>query len=95
MPPMYRYAKVCIVSIQYSDDVIVIIIDDDGPGILPKERVKAIRPFHRLESSRNKQTGGTGLGLAIASNIMLSHGGTLELLDSPINGLRVKLILPV
>ena len=90
-----RYAKVCIVSIQYSDDVIVIIIDDDGPGILPKERVKAIRPFHRLESSRNKQTGGTGLGLAIASNIMLSHGGTLELLDSPINGLRVKLILPV
>ena len=31
----------------------------------------------------------------IATNIILSHGGTLELNDSPMKGLRVKLTLPV
>ena len=59
------------------------------------QRENALRPFHRLETSRNKETGGTGLGLGIATNIILSHGGTLELLESPMKGLRVKLTLPI
>ena len=38
---------------------------------------------------------GAGLGLSIANNITLSHGGYLELLKSPENGLRVKISLPI
>ncbi|MDA9816141.1 ATP-binding protein, partial [Alphaproteobacteria bacterium] len=70
-------------------------IDDDGPGIPPEKRKEAILPFQRLEASRNQKTGGTGLGLSIASDIILSHGGQLDLLNSPKGGLRVHVILPI
>jgi two-component system osmolarity sensor histidine kinase EnvZ len=57
-------------------------------------REDVFRPFFRLESSRNPETGGTGLGLAIARDIMRSHGGDLTLHDSPLGGLRAILRLP-
>ena len=73
----------------------MIQIDDDGPGIPISRRAEAILPFKRLEASRNQQTGGTGLGLSIANDIILSHGGQLNLLDTPKGGLRVSVILPI
>ena len=89
-----RYAKNSEIILNTSEETLIVYIDDDGPGINLDKREYALRPFHRLEISRNKQTGGTGLGLSIANNITLSHGGTLELLDSPLGGLRVKISLP-
>jgi len=89
-----QYAKFSEVIINTIEDSLIVYIDDDGPGINLDKREYALRPFHRLETSRNKQTGGTGLGLSIATNIILSHGGILELLDSPLGGLRVKISLP-
>ena len=89
-----RYAKNSEVILNATEDTLIVYIDDDGPGINLDKREYALRPFHRLETSRNKLTGGTGLGLSIATNITLSHGGTLELLDSPLGGLRVKISLP-
>ena len=70
-------------------------IYDDGPGIEPEFRADALRPFVRLEGSRNRSTGGTGLGLAIASDIILGHGGEMTLDDSPLGGLRVTVQLPI
>ena len=52
-------------------------------------------PFTRLEKSRNIKSGGTGLGLSIAKNSALNHGGELILEDSPLGGLRVRLLLPL
>ena len=89
-----RYAENSEIILDTSEETLLVYIDDDGPGINLDKREYALRPFHRLETSRNKQTGGTGLGLSIATNITLSHGGTLELLDSPLGGLRVKISLP-
>jgi two-component system osmolarity sensor histidine kinase EnvZ len=53
------------------------------------------RPFLRLESSRNPETGGTGLGLTIARDIIRGHGGELTLDDSPTGGLRARIRLPL
>lgn len=78
-----------------SADILIITFDDDGPGIPFAQREEAVRPFKRLEDSRNQETGGTGLGLAIASDIILSHGGELKLEDSPMGGLRVLIKLPI
>ncbi|MFX5570542.1 ATP-binding protein, partial [Acinetobacter baumannii] len=39
---------------------------DRGPGIDDKDKEAVFAPFHRLELSRNKETGGVGLGLTVA-----------------------------
>lgn len=72
------------------------VIEDDGPGIPPERREEALRPFTRLDVSRNQdESAGTGLGLAIALDIARSHGGSMTLDDSPaLGGLRVTVHLP-
>ena len=71
-----------------------IVVDDDGPGIPLERREEAFRPFHRLDTGRNLQTGGSGLGLAIARDIARAHGGDILLETSPLGGLRATLRLP-
>ena len=90
-----RYAFNAEIRVRRIEDTVLIQIDDDGPGIPNEKRTDAILPFKRLEASRNQKTGGTGLGLSIASDIILSHGGQLDLLESPKGGLRVRIILPI
>jgi two-component system osmolarity sensor histidine kinase EnvZ len=90
-----RYSTQTCVTIQRRNDEILVTFDDDGAGIPEERRADAVRPFVRLEESRNRRTGGTGLGLSITSDIVLGHGGELSLGDSPLGGLRVVVKLPV
>ena len=90
-----RYAGKATAQIQIFDDHSEVIIDDNGPGIPRDKRAEVVLPFTRLENSRNSKTGGTGLGLSIAKNSALNHGGELILEDSPLGGLRVRLLLPL
>ena len=91
-----RYAGGGQVSVVLGDDDVELIVEDAGPGIPADQRDAAIRPFERLDQSRNQDRGaGTGLGLAIASDVMSRHGGRLVLSDSErLSGLRASLILP-
>ena len=72
-----------------------ITVEDDGPGIPAERRDEALRPFTRLDASRDPNRGaGVGLGLSIASDIALSHGGALRLSQSEtLGGLRVDLVI--
>ena len=90
-----RYSTKTNVSLRVHNDEVTFSFDDDGAGIPEEKRQDAIRPFIRLEESRNRRTGGAGLGLSITSDIVLSHGGELGLSDSPLGGLRVKVKLPI
>ena len=90
-----RYAHSAEIRLKIIEDELVLFIDDDGPGIPEADYQEALKPFIRLESSRNKQTGGTGLGLSIASDVVLSHGGNMTLDTSPLGGLRVMIKLPI
>ncbi|MDF2231081.1 ATP-binding protein [Albimonas sp. CAU 1670] len=71
-------------------------VEDDGPGIPEDKRETALRPFSRLDESRNQnEGGGVGLGLAIALDIARAHGGALTLESSEtLGGLRVVLRIP-
>ncbi len=67
---------------------IEVTVDDDGPGIPPDRREGAFRSF------ASGAAGGTGLGLAIARDIVRAHGGDIVLEDSPLGGLRARVVLP-
>ena len=73
---------------------IIIIIDDDGPGIPENEHQNVMKPFYRIDKSRNQNKSGVGLGLSIANDIIRSHGGSISLEKSPLNGLRARVSLP-
>ena len=90
-----RYSSKTVVRIQKRNDEVIVTFDDNGAGIPEERRADAVRPFIRLEESRNRRTGGTGLGLSITSDIVLSHGGELTLSDAPLGGLRVTVKLPI
>ncbi len=71
-----------------------IIVDDDGPGIPEDKREEVFKPFYRLDSSRNPETGGTGLGLTITRDLVRGHGGDIALEEAPAGGVRARLRLP-
>jgi signal transduction histidine kinase len=73
---------------------VIVVIDDDGPGIPTDERENVFAPFYRLERSRNRDTGGVGLGLAVARTIAREHGGDVKLCNVDGGGLRARLELP-
>ena len=68
---------------------LTIFVDDDGPGIAPRERERVFARFHRSEPGRERGSGGSGLGLAIARSIVELHGGRIWAEDSPLGGARV------
>ncbi len=73
----------------------IIEIDDDGPGVRASDIERAFEPFHRLESSRSRETGGIGLGLAVVAAVARSHGGEATLINLPEGGLRARVVLPL
>ncbi len=90
-----RYGKNVFVRAGRRGRSLEILVDDDGPGIPADRREEVLKPFARIDRSRNPDTGGVGLGLTIALDVVRAHGGDLQLLDSPHGGLRVRLRLPL
>ena len=86
--------KVEIITKKTINDLII-FIDDNGPGIPEKEYLNVMKPFYRIDKSRSQNKSGVGLGLPIANDIIRSHGGSISLEKSPLNGLRVKISLPL
>ena len=79
------------ISLERKKDVIDISIEDNGPGIDKSDYDKAIKPFIRLDSSRNQNIPGSGLGLSISQDITSNHGGKLIMSKSNLGGLKVQL----
>lgn len=89
-----RYGIHAIAAIEQEGPVAVLLIEDDGPGIPLEERERVFEPFHRLEASRNRESGGTGLGLTIVHRLVERHGGRITLGASRAGGLAVRVGLP-
>lgn len=89
-----RYGGAARILLEHGPHGAVLAVEDEGPGIPAEALEDVFRPFHRLEASRNSETGGTGLGLTIARSIARAHGGELVLRNRPGGGLRAELSLP-
>jgi two-component system osmolarity sensor histidine kinase EnvZ len=90
-----RHASSIAVTGRRDHRWLTVTIDDDGPGIPADMREDVFKPFLRLDDARNQDEGGTGLGLAIARDIARSHGGDINLGESPLGGLRATVRVPV
>lgn len=89
------YARSTIeITLRTTAGTVVLSVDDDGPGIPAKDRVRVTERFVRLEEHRSRSQGGAGLGLAIVSEIARGHGGTLTVGSSELGGARFVVILP-
>jgi signal transduction histidine kinase len=72
-------------------EVMMITVDDDGPGLAPELRGKVLLRGVRAD----EQATGSGLGLAIVRDLAELYHGSITLTESPLGGLRATLSLPI
>jgi signal transduction histidine kinase len=75
------------------DSGVAIVVGDTGIGVSPLEQDRIFEPFYR--SSRDKRfPQGMGLGLSIARDLVIAHGGRLEVESASGEGSRFTILLP-
>jgi signal transduction histidine kinase len=79
------------VEVNQNDEVAVVSVCDDGPGIPADECQQVFKRFYRLERSR--RTPGNGLGLSLVAAVTRLHGARIEMTDNA-PGLKVQLQIP-
>ena len=90
-----KYGDKINVELSVNNKNLFIKIEDNGPGILEKEYDNVFKPFYKIDKGRADSKSSVGLGLSIASDIIRSHGGNIKLEKSSMNGLGVKIFLPI
>jgi signal transduction histidine kinase len=81
-------ARGVAVSVHHNSPTLAIYVADDGPGLPEPVRADLFRPF-----AGSTRRGGSGLGLAIARDLMVAHGGDIELVDTGTAGTTFRLTL--
>ena len=90
-----KYGDKAKIELIKNNNNLFIKIEDNGPGIPVNEYENVFKPFYKIDKGRADSKSSVGLGLSIASDIIRSHGGNIRLEKSSINGLGVKIFLPV
>jgi signal transduction histidine kinase len=78
----------CRTRQQKQERAVEITVTDTGPGISPKDREHLFEPFFTTRPE------GTGLGLALCREIVLQHGGVIELVAQSGPGATFRVVLP-
>jgi signal transduction histidine kinase len=76
-------------SVERRDGVVVLAVEDDGPGIPPELRDKVFERFFRGAGDRS---GSSGLGLAIVRAVAASHNGDVRL-EPPLDGRGARFVV--
>tara|TARA_Y100001970_G_scaffold291422_1_gene428512 strand:+ start:1110 stop:2423 length:1314 start_codon:yes stop_codon:yes gene_type:complete len=90
-----KYGNKINTTIEKEKSNIIILVEDNGPGIPETEYENIIKPFYKIDKSRSETKSSVGLGLSISSDIVKSHGGDIYFEKSNLGGLKVKITLPV
>ncbi len=88
-----RYAQATEIALERAPGGIVLTVRDRGPGIPAESLALVLRPFQRLERSRDRSTGGVGLGLSAAQAVARDHGGDIVLRNRDGGGLEATMFL--
>ncbi len=83
------------VSLQRQGRNAIFKVSDNGPGI-PKENLPHIFDrFYRVDKARSREKGGTGLGLSIVHQLVLLHGGAINVESEEGRGATFIVELPL
>lgn len=83
-----------VLHAEADDDRLALVVEDEGPGIQPDDRMRAFAPFQQLDMRTAREHDGLGLGLYRARQTARRLGGDVTIED-PCRGARVRLVLPV
>ena len=83
------------ISSSIADEIIEIVVADQGIGIPEGELDRIFERFYRVDPARSRETGGTGLGLSIVKHVASKHGGEIKVWSSPNVGSSFALRLPI
>ena len=85
-----------IISSTATDSTIVILVDDDGPGLDPSLREAVLQRGVRADETPRVPGAatGSGFGLAIVGDLAELYAGSIALTESPHGGVRARLELP-
>ena len=87
-----NYGEVNI-SVNKQEGNVVLIIKDNGPGVLEENIPRLFVSFYRGDVARTNPSEGSGLGLSIAEYIVKAHGGTI--VAENMDGLAITITLPI
>lgn len=91
-----KYAKkMMYVTISIENNMLILGVEDDGPGVPTLEYKNIFKPFYRIDEARTRETGGTGLGLSIVQNAITQHHGDINIMQSDMGGLKIELHIPL
>ena len=74
---------------------LTICVNDNGDGVPDDELDSIFRPFYRVSTARDRNSGGTGLGLTITESAIRQHSGTITASRSKLGGLQLEITLPI
>jgi len=83
------------VETNVDDNFVYIKVADTGYGIAPKDQAKIFEKFYRVDRKEIASIPGTGLGLATSREIVLLHGGDIEVTSEENSGSEFLIKLPI
>ena len=89
-----KFGKKADIGLSTINDIVLITVDDKGPGVPEKMLEEIFAPFVRLDDARSVVEGSVGLGLSIARSIIRKHGGDIRPVNTS-DGLQMRIQLSV
>lgn len=87
-----KFGSTSRVAVREDGRDVVLVIDDEGPGVPPEERDRVFEPFVRASAGAGANVAGHGLGLALIAHVARRHGGSARFVgDLPGAHLEVRL----
>ena len=83
------------VSTKKNDNIIEILVKDQGLGISEENIERIFERFYRVDPARSRATGGTGLGLSIVKHVVGNHGGEVKVWSALGVGSTFAIRLPI